>query len=106
MSLIVDRAGFLTSVQDLGRAGVGHTWAYLPDVACTIVALLSCRATLEPFARFHMSGHWDADGSQMAAAVRGVVTRHTGVAPKLRRFQWWLLTVASPWPSTGLVRTS
>jgi hypothetical protein len=25
---------------------------------------------LEPFARFHMAGHWDADGTQMSGAIR------------------------------------
>jgi hypothetical protein len=35
----------------------------LPDVAATIAALLARRHELEPFARFHMQGHWDPDGS-------------------------------------------
>ncbi len=46
-----------------GAIGVGHQWAYLPDVADTIAALLARRHELEPFARFHMQGHWDPDGS-------------------------------------------
>jgi len=88
-----------------GDAGVGHQWAYLPDVARTMVALLAHRAELEPFARFHFGGHWDGDGTQMAGAIRGVVARHTGRQPRLRRFPWWLLRVAAPFHETlrGLV---
>ncbi len=43
-----------------GRAGIGHQWSYLPDVARTMVELLARRDRLAPFARFHMGGHWDA----------------------------------------------
>ena len=40
-----------------------------------------------------MGGHWDADGTQMQAAIR----RASGM-PELpvRRFPWWLATLASP----------
>jgi nucleoside-diphosphate-sugar epimerase len=87
-------------VQYPGRTGVGHQWSYLPDVARTIVELLERRETLEPFARFHMAGHWDADGAQMTAAIRRVVARHTGVEPRVSAFPWWLTTLASPFVPT------
>jgi len=83
-----------------GRAGMGHQWAYLPDVARTMVELLARRDTLEPFARFHMAGHWDADGRQMSEAIRRVVASRTGVAPRIRAFPWWLVTLASPFVTT------
>lgn len=83
-----------------GRAGIGHQWAYLPDVARTMVELLARRERLEPFARFHMAGHWDADGRQMGEAIRSVVARRTGQAPKVRAFPWWLVTLASPFVAT------
>ncbi|WP_269505547.1 NAD-dependent epimerase/dehydratase family protein [Burkholderia sp. IMCC1007] len=82
-----------------GRPGVGHQWAYLPDVARTMVALIERRDTLEPFARFHLGGHWDADGTQMAQAVRRVAQRH-GMRPTVRRFPWWLVWVAAPFVTT------
>ncbi|AFQ50064.1 NAD-dependent epimerase/dehydratase family protein [Burkholderia cepacia] len=82
-----------------GRPGVGHQWAYLPDVARTMVELLERRDTLEPFARFHLGGHWDADGTQMAQAVRRVAQRH-GMRPTVRRFPWWLVWVAAPFVTT------
>jgi nucleoside-diphosphate-sugar epimerase len=75
-----------------GRPGVGHQWAYLPDVAEAMVRLVE-RDDLEDFARFHMQGHWDADGRAMAEAIRRVAGR-----PDLpvRRFPWALTTLASP----------
>ncbi|MBF5010011.1 NAD-dependent epimerase/dehydratase family protein [Burkholderia pseudomultivorans] len=82
-----------------GRRGVGHQWSYLPDVACAMVALIERRDTLEAFARFHLGGHWDADGTQLAQAVCRVAQRH-GLRPVLRRFPWWLVWVASPFVAT------
>jgi nucleoside-diphosphate-sugar epimerase len=76
-----------------GQPGVGHQWAYLPDVARTMVRLLGREEALEPFSTFHMQGHWDEDGTQMIAAIR----RATG-RPDLpvRAFPWRLLMLASP----------
>lgn len=83
-----------------GAPGVGHQWAYLPDVARTMVELVQRRATLEPFATFHMAGHWDTDGTQMAAAISRVVARHGGAKPKVIALPWWLMTLASPFVPT------
>ena len=63
----------VTSITMPGRRGVGHQWAYLPDVAETMVQLLERADTLDAFAVFHMHGHWDADGSQMIGAIRRAV---------------------------------
>jgi hypothetical protein len=80
---------------------MGHQWSYLPDVARTMVELLARRDRLEPFARFHMAGHWDADGTRMSGAIRKVVARRTGsAAPRVSAFPWWLLTLASPFVTT------
>ncbi len=76
--------------------GVGHQWAYLPDVARTMLALIRRRAALAPFASFHMRGHWDADGMQMVEAIRVAVQRATGRRPGTLRFPWWLVMLASP----------
>jgi nucleoside-diphosphate-sugar epimerase len=95
----------MTAVTLPGDAGVGHQWAYLPDVARTMVDLLARRAQLAAFARFHVAGHWDADGTQLAQAIRRVVARHGGSEPRLRRLRWWLLRIAAPFHETmrGLV---
>lgn len=76
--------------------GVGHQWAYLPDVARTMAALLARRSTLPAFSNFHMAGHWDADGRQMAEAIQRVVARHSGHTPSIGRLPWALLMMASP----------
>ena len=83
-----------------GVDGVGHQWAYLPDVARAMVELLTRRDSLPAFARFHMAGHWDADGRQMAEAIQRVVVRHGGALPALRPMPWWLLNLASPFVTT------
>lgn len=80
--------------------GVGHQWSYLPDVARTLVALLERRGELQPFENFHMAGHWDADGEQMAAAIRRAVLRRGGAEPSTAPFPWWLVTLASPFVAT------
>jgi nucleoside-diphosphate-sugar epimerase len=90
----------VTTISKPGRRGIGHQWSYLPDVARTMVELLARRDSLEPFATFHMAGHWDADGSQMAAAIQRVVARRTGRKPRVGSFPWWLLTLASPFVTT------
>ena len=76
-----------------GTRGVGHQWAYLPDVAETMVQLLEKMDELESFAVFHMEGHWDADGTQMIDAIR----RSIGSPNiKVRPMPWWLMRLLSP----------
>jgi nucleoside-diphosphate-sugar epimerase len=89
----------IASVALPGDPGIGHQWAYVPDVARTMLRLLQRRDALPAFARLHMDGHWDADGTQMAAAIARALHRHGMAPPKTRRFPWWLLTLAMPfWP--------
>jgi nucleoside-diphosphate-sugar epimerase len=90
----------VTAVSDPGKRGVGHQWAYLPDVARTVIELLARRDGLDAFARFHMAGHWDADGTQMSDAICRVVLRHTGMKPRVAAFPWWLVTLLSPFVTT------
>ncbi|EHN65899.1 NAD(P)H-binding protein [Comamonas testosteroni] len=80
--------------------GVGHQWSYLPDVARAMVELVQRRGTLPSFAAFHMAGHWDVDGTQLAAAICRVVVRRGGVQPKVRAFPWWLTALAAPFVPT------
>jgi len=87
-------------ISNPGQRGVGHQWAYLPDVARTMVELLQRRETLEAFACFHMAGHWDADGTQMSQAIQRAVLRHTGDKPRIAALPWWLLSLASPFVAT------
>jgi nucleoside-diphosphate-sugar epimerase len=90
----------VTAVSNPGNRRVGHQWSYLPDVARTMIELLTRRDSLGPFTTFHMAGHWDADGSQMAEAIQRVVARRTGRKPRVAAFPWWVLTPASPFVTT------
>lgn len=91
---LVKRGQPVRAVVQPGAAG--HAWAYLPDVARTMVLLLEREATLPAFARFHMAGHWDATGAQMAEAVQRVVLAETGRAPRITRFPWSVVTLLAP----------
>ena len=81
------------SISNPGSEGVGHQWAYIPDVARTMVTLMAMREQLPAFAPFHMQGHWDHDGTQMAHAIQRVVVQHGGPRPKLSAFPWWVMPV-------------
>jgi len=87
----------VTHIANPGSAG--HQWAYLPDVAATMVALVGRRATLPAFARYHMAGHWDADGAGMARAVQRIAGNH-GRQPKIGAFPWWLMPLVAPFNET------
>lgn len=79
-------------VSNPSRRGTGHQWAFLPDVAETMAQLVDRAETLPRFAVYHMEGFWDADGMQMAAAIRRVVGRPV----KVRSFPWWIVPIMAP----------
>ncbi|HEY9100646.1 SDR family oxidoreductase [Chitinimonas sp.] len=76
-----------------GPEGVGHQWAYVPDVAETMLRLVECGDRLGAFETFHMDGHWDKDGLQMAGAIGRAVD---DPVITVRPIPWWLFTLASP----------
>jgi len=79
-----------------GARGVGHGWAYLPDVGKTFARLLDRDADLPAFARFHMRGHWDADGTAIVGAIR----RAANPAAKQTAFPWLVLPLLAPFNTT------
>ena len=83
----------VTAITYPGRQGIGHQWAYVPDVAETMVRLLERPEGLDSFAVFHMEGNWDADGARMIAAIRRAVG-NPGI--RVRRMPWGLMRLASP----------
>jgi len=88
------------TVRNPGTRGVGHQWAYLPDVADIMCRLAAMEQQLDDFARFHMDGHWDADGAQMAAAIARVAGAASGREVAVKPFLWWLMTALAPFVPT------
>lgn len=87
----------LRSVAYPGERDVSHAWAYLPDLANTIVALLERDGELSAFEQFHFAGHGFERGVEFAEAIR----RASGApnAP-LRRFPWPAIYALSPFSET------
>ncbi|PFH09808.1 nucleoside-diphosphate-sugar epimerase [Collimonas sp. PA-H2] len=83
----------VTAVTYPGKRGIGHQWAYLPDVAETMIRLIEREEALAAFDTFHMQGHWDADGTLMVAAIGRAAGRPD---LKVKSFPWWLM------PALGL----
>lgn len=87
----------LRSVTYPGRRDVGHAWAYLPDLAETIVRLVERESDLTGFDVFHFGGHWFEKGVEIAEMTR----RAAGVpnAP-IRRFPWFAVYLLAPFVET------
>jgi nucleoside-diphosphate-sugar epimerase len=73
-------------VATMGAPGIGHAWAYLPDLARAFEALASMRATLGVFERFHFAGHF-VTPEQMRAAIE----RAAPVPVVVRPFPLWIM---------------
>jgi nucleoside-diphosphate-sugar epimerase len=87
----------LRSVTYPGKPDVGHAWAYLPDVAATVVRLLDREADLAPFDVFHFGGHWFERGIAIAEATRDAA--RVPRAP-IRRFPWFAIYLLAPFVET------
>jgi nucleoside-diphosphate-sugar epimerase len=76
-----------------GARGVGHAWAYLPDLAEAMVRLVERDTGTAGLETWHFAGHFDPDGTAMVDAIRRALGR-----PELpvKRFPWALLALASP----------
>jgi nucleoside-diphosphate-sugar epimerase len=80
------------SVMYPGKAGRGHQWAYLPDVAETMARLIERGNALDNFAVYHMDGVWDHDGRQLIGAIEKAV----GHKVKTRGFPWFAVPFLAP----------
>lgn len=80
-------------VDPVAAPGVGHSWAYLPDLAEATARLIGMEQTLRPFERLQFEGLWDADGTNLPTAIRRVTQR-----PNLpmTRFSWWAMRLLAP----------
>lgn len=78
----------LTSITDPGAPGIGHQWAYLPDLGETFARLIERESELDNFARFHFGGHWLSPGVEMAESIRRVADKPE---LKIKRLPWFAL---------------
>ncbi len=72
--------------------GVGHGWAFLPDLAEAMARLLD-HPGLRRFESVGFEGFWDEDGAQMPALVAAALERDR--LPE-RAFPWWLMRALAP----------
>ena len=73
------------------RPGIGHAWAYLPDLAETVASLADRDADLAHEERLHFGGHY-LEGQGMAEAVRRVL----GGKVPIRPFRWLPVYLGAP----------
>ena len=73
--------------------GIGHGWAYVPDLSETFGRLVDIREKLAPFEMVHFTGHYDDTGLMLAEAVVQEIGR-----PDLRikPFPWFTVYLAAP----------
>jgi nucleoside-diphosphate-sugar epimerase len=80
-----------------GKRGVGHAWAYLPDVGEAFARLLDIEASLPDLARHHFAGTWDGDGTVITQVIARAAGR-PGLKPT--RLPWALLPLIAPFNPT------
>jgi nucleoside-diphosphate-sugar epimerase len=95
--LTQSRRGRVTGVYAPGPSGVGHAFAYMPDLAETLARLVDDEARLANFEVFHFRGHWLARSAELGESIRRVVRR-----PDLpiRAFPWIVVRIAAPFNET------
>src|SRR5262249_24061081 len=69
-----------------GPIDLPHAWAYLPDLAATMVRLAAVRAALQPFDTFGFGGH-AVTGRELTTAI----ARAYGRGLAVKRMSWWLI---------------
>ena len=90
---MVGTRGRVPSVSNPGAPEVGHSWAYLPDLAETMVRLIECQRPMSAYEVFHFRGHWFERNEEMAERVCGAL----GISNRrIKSFPWWLVKLASP----------
>jgi nucleoside-diphosphate-sugar epimerase len=106
-TLLVKPGQPLRKVTYPGEPDVGHAWAYLPDLADTLVRLMALDVQqpgrLASFEVLHFGGHWLPCGIEMAQAiVRVGLAAHEAAAPgvpaklPIKPLPWALLALVSP----------
>jgi nucleoside-diphosphate-sugar epimerase len=76
-----------------GPYEVGHAWAYLPDLADSMVRVVETEQPLRAYEVFNFRGHWFERGVELAENVcdlPGLTIR------KIKPFPWWAVRLAAP----------
>jgi nucleoside-diphosphate-sugar epimerase len=81
------------SIQLLSRPGVGHSWAYVPDLAETFGRLVDIRAKLAPYEMVHFAGHYDDTANPFAEAISRAISRPD---LKTKAFPWFSVYLGAP----------
>jgi nucleoside-diphosphate-sugar epimerase len=90
---MVSTRGKVRSVYDPGVPGAGHSWAYVPDLAETMLRLIECESPMSAYEVFHFRGHWFERSAEMAESVCRVL----GISnARIKPFPWWVINFASP----------
>jgi nucleoside-diphosphate-sugar epimerase len=90
---MVRARGQARSVYNPSPPDVGHSWAYLPDLAETMARLIESERPMPAYEVFHFRGHWFERGVVMAEAV----CRTLGISnQRIKPFPWWAIKLASP----------
>jgi nucleoside-diphosphate-sugar epimerase len=95
---MVPTEGPVKRVFNPARTGVGHAWAYLPDLADAMASLLERSGELADFDRFHFAGTWADDNRAFAEAIRAAAGRPT--AP-IYPFPWAIVHALAPFNETA-----
>ncbi|AOH82615.1 hypothetical protein AWL63_00050 [Sphingomonas panacis] len=95
---MVPSAGPVRRIFNPARAGVGHSWAHLPDLAETMVRLLEKRDDLADFDSFQFGGTWVDDNRAFADAIRLAAERPR--AP-IYPFPWPVVHALAPFNETA-----
>ncbi|MDX1810400.1 MAG: NAD-dependent epimerase/dehydratase family protein, partial [Gammaproteobacteria bacterium] len=74
-----------------GPVNLAHTWAYLPDVAQTIAALVEKKDSFEVFNVFHFKGY-----QASLQDIANCIGEGTGKTVKISAFPWFLMRLLKP----------
>ncbi|PCD04805.1 hypothetical protein COC42_08550 [Sphingomonas spermidinifaciens] len=95
---MVPTLGPVKRVFNPARAGTGHAWAYLPDLAETMVRLLERRDALPAFDSFQFGGTWVDDNRAFAESIRQAAGKPN--AP-IYPFPWPVVQAMAPFHETA-----
>jgi nucleoside-diphosphate-sugar epimerase len=93
---MVKPRGRVRSVYNPGPSEVGHSWAYLPDLAEAMARLVEGGCPMAAYEVFHFRGHWverNADMAERVCAVLGISNR------RIKPFPWWAVKLGAPFVS-------